>query len=484
MPHPERSDAPRVLVAGLTSSAGKTTVASGLLGALRRRGLQTRAFKCGPDFLDPQVLSVAAGAPARNLDTWLVPEPTMREDFLRTCARGPGGVSIVEGAMGLMDGEEWGTSSLDVAKALDLPILLVLDASAASETLAVHARGARHLLGSRLKGVLVDRAGRGWHSSAVRRAIEEKAGVSVLGVLPWEPEATLPERHLGLVTPRTDPGGRLSRRVRRAAALVEEHVDLPSVLAIARGARPLPSPGEPLRWSGTLARSHPQVAVASDSAFCFVYPENLESLRAAGARLVEFSPVAGEGLPPGTDAIYLPGGFPELHAADLSRNDSLGREVRRWVRDGGPVYAECGGMMYLLDRLYDMQGRRHAMAGAFPGSARLSPRLGGFGYVEARLRQDVLLGKRRSRVHGHLYHHSVRVAPKGQAWALEVRRIAGGDPVGDGYFQGRAFASYLHVRFDQVPGFLARFLGNEAAPDGSGEGSTRLTGRRAEQKRR
>lgn len=198
--------------------------------------------------------------------------------------------------------------------------------------------------------------------------------------------------------------------------------------------------------------------MASDEAFCFVYPETLEALRSAGARLRTFSPVAGEGLPPECDAILLPGGYPELHAGPLSRNEKLRRELRSWVRDGRPLLAECGGMMVLLESLRDLQGHAYPMAAAFPGSTRMSPRLGGFGYVEATVVRSSLFGARGARVHGHLYHHSVRKARPSQPWALRVTPLTGAPPVADGYRAGRALASYVHTRFDRVPGLLTRFL--------------------------
>ncbi|MDE1880338.1 MAG: cobyrinate a,c-diamide synthase [Euryarchaeota archaeon] len=443
------------MIAGLGSGAGKTTVAAGIAGALRHRGLEVATFKAGPDFLDPHVLGSAAGSPTRNLDLWLVPPAQVRQDFARAAPRGRRGISVVEGVMGVLDGTTWGTSSWDIARLLGLPVVLVLDASASSETLAVQARGARELLGtSRLAGVIVNRAGRGWHSTTVRRAVEERAKVPVLGVLPWQPEAILPERNLGLKTPRTDPGAGLERRVQALADLVEAHVDLQGVLRIARTTRPLPRVRRGHDGDARGSASTSVVAVASDAAFCFVYPESLEALKRVGARVRRFSPLKGDRVPSGADALYLPGGYPELHGRQLARNEPLKRELRSWVRDGRPLLAECGGMMYLLERMTDLEGARHRMVGAFPGSTSLSPRLGGFGYVEARATRAGLLGPRGTTVRGHLYHHSAREAPRGYPWGLSLTRRAGGPLLHDGYVQGRVLASYLHVRLDTVPSLL------------------------------
>ncbi len=452
---------PRILVAGLSSSSGKTTFSAGILAACRDRGLRVQAFKCGPDFLDPQILSAASGSPCANLDPFLLPRPLLRGSFLRRAPRGAQGFSLVEGVMGVLDTTTWGTSSWEVARALRLPTVLVLDASASSESLAVCAAGARQLLGrGGLQGFLLDRVGGAWHESTVRREVERVSGLPVLGSLPWDPSLGLPERHLGLRTPVTDPGKGLEGTLRRLGRAVAARVDLDALLRVARSAPPLPGvPGLPAPPNELRGRT---TALAQDEAFCFVYPENAELLRRDGARLVPFSPVHGDPLPPSTDAVVLPGGYPELHAKALQENEGLRRELHSWVRQGRPIYAECGGMMFLLDSLTDAEGRRFRMVGAFPGRTRLSPRTGGFGYATGRLRRSGLLGPRGEELRGHLYHHSLRRSPPGVAWGMTVRPRNGAPPHGDGYGSGAQFASYLHLRWDSVGGFPQRLLSGES----------------------
>lgn len=455
----EVSPAPRLLVAGLSSSVGKTTVASGILGALRSQGHHVAAYKVGPDFLDPHILGYAAGSAARTLDPWLVTPGRMVREFLDTAPRGGRGVSVVEGVMGVLDGSTWGTSSGDVARLLGIPIVLVLDASASSETLQIQARGARAVLGRGLAGVVINRAGRGWHAATARRVVETGAKVPVLGVVPWESSAQLPERHLGLVTPWTDGTPEVHRRVRAAAALVAGSIDLEALLRIARASASLPGPRAPSRRPGPRhGSSNVGVAVALDPAFCFLYPENLEAIEAAGGRVLKFSPLSGDSVPAGAEVVYLPGGYPELHARRLARQEGLRRELRSWVREGRPLWAECGGMMYLLGQLTDLHGRRHRMVGALPGSTSMGARLGGLGYVEGRTTRATVLGPRGTRLRGHLYHHSVRTAPRGYPWALRLAPLSGRRAAPDGYAQGHAFASYVHVRFDGNPGLLPRLL--------------------------
>lgn len=451
---------PRVVVAAPASGAGKTSVTAGILVAAAARGTAVSPFKCGPDFLDPQVLRAAAGsAAAYNLDRWLTSDSTLLAGFRRHARSGPHALNLIEGVMGVLDSSSWGTSTADVANVLDAPVILVVDASRAAESVALQVRGAQELLPTgRLAGVIVNRVGGGWHASAIRREIENRCGVPVVGSLPWDEEIELPEQHLGLSTPRTRPGPEWGSKFRALGAWAAEGVDLELLADIARGAGPL-APGPGLRIDRS-AGTRGCVAVAADSAFSFTYPENLEAFQDSGVRVETFSPVSGDGLPPSTDAVYLPGGYPESHAAALSRNRSLARELRDWVQDGRPLVAECGGMMYLLDRLVDGQGRSHRMAGAFRGTTTMQTRLAGFGYGEAHLRRTSVLGPRGGRLRGHIYHHSRRTLPASPRWTWQFVPRSGAPPREDGIYRGRSIASYLHLRFDEYPHIVKRMLGN------------------------
>jgi cobyrinic acid a,c-diamide synthase len=449
---------PRLVIAATTSGAGKTSVTAGLLAAMAARGTRVAPFKCGPDFLDPQVLRAAARAPsASNLDRWLTSDATLLASFRRHGRPGLREVNLIEGVMGVLDTASWGTSTADVATQLDAPIVLVVDASRAAESVALQVRGAREMLPEGLlAGVIVNRAGRGWHSDTVRREIEGKTGVPVLGVLPWSADVDLPEQHLGLLTPRTRPGLDWASKFRALRAWAAEGVDLDRLQEIAQRAEPLVAADPRTIETGPVPRA--RVAVAMDPAFCFLYPENMEALTDQGARIESFSPVRGDSLPPSADAIYLPGGYPESHARELSRNDGLRRELRDWVRVGRPLFAECGGMMYLLGKLVDVRGRAHPMAGAFPGSTEMQARLAGFGYGEAHLRRSSLLGERGQRVRGHVYHHSHRRSPAGTSWAWQYEPRSGAPPYSDGLCRGRAVAGYLHLRLDEYPHIVDALL--------------------------
>lgn len=448
------TECPRLLISALASGVGKTSISAGLLAALRQDATQVSAFKCGPDYLDPQILRAAGSLrEVRNLDLWLTSPSLMRTSFRTYAARGPKALTLVEGAMGLFDTSVWGTSNADVSRSLSLPVVLVVDASRSVESVAASVRGAKALLPpGRLVGVLVNQAGRGWHAETTRKAIEVRARVPVLGTLPFAPEVRIPERHLGLRTPTTDPDAGLSARVGELSGWVKENVDLEAVREAAETAPSLPAARKAVQSSSSSGRT---VAVASDPAFCFTYPENLEVFRARGDLVQTFSPMSGEGLPPSTDVVYLPGGYPELHAESLSRAEPLRKELKGWVQDGRPLFAECGGMMFLLDELVDAEGRRHAMSGAFPGSSKIGPRLAAFGYVEAVVREPSPFGDPGVQVRGHVFHHSVRTAPETTRWAWELHPRRGGTSSPDGYLRGRALAGYLHARLDANPRWVS-----------------------------
>jgi cobyrinic acid a,c-diamide synthase len=449
---------PRVAIAATASGAGKTSVTAGLLGAMAARGARVAPFKCGPDFLDPQVLRGAAGsATASNLDRWLTSDTPLAAGLRRHGRPGPDELNLIEGGKGVLDTSSWRTSTADIAIWLGAPIVLVVDASRSAESVALQVRGARELLPRDLfAGVIVNRVGRGWHAAAVRQWIEGKSGVPVVGMLPWSPDIGLPERHFGLATPRTQPEQMWTRKFRALREWVAEGVNLDLVREIARRSAPFPGGGDPRTGRGVTRKAC--LAVASDAAFCFTYPENLEAFADRGGQVEMFSPLAGDALPPAADVVYLPGGYPELHAQALSHNEGLRRELRGWVRDGRPLLAECGGMMYLLDRLVDVKGAAHRMVGAFRGSTSMQPRLVGIGYGEAHLRRTSILGRRGQRLRAHIYHHSRREAPTTVSWGWRYEPRSGAHSSDDGLLQGRAVASHLHLRLDGYPHIVSTMM--------------------------
>ena len=446
----------RLVIGGATSGVGKTTVATGIMAALSRRGLRVQPFKAGPDYIDPSFHTWATGVPSRNLDTWMLPEAAVRELFAR--AAGEADVALVEGVMGLFDGYsglDEGGSTAQLAKLLSAPVLLVLDAGKMARSAAAMALGyARFDPGLTVAGVLLNCLAGETHSRWARQAVEEQAGLPVVGYLPQDPDLHLPERHLGLIpmAERRTLGPWLDRLVEA----MERHVDLDRLLAMAGLAPLLPAPDARV-FPAVPSPPAVSIAVARDEAFSFYYPENLELLEAHGARIVPFSPVRERALPPGTQGVYLGGGFPEVYAKDLAGNVSLLRDVREAAAAGMPIYAECGGLMYLCEGIEDFDGARHPMAALVPGWARM--RKGGLhlGYLEAEAQAPSVVAEAGARVRGHEFHRAEWAPPAGRECSPAYRIMnQGGRPEG---FAGRnILASFLHIHFAGAPHMAARLV--------------------------
>jgi len=431
---------PRVVVAGLSGDAGKTLVSLGLTRALRARGLRVAAFKKGPDFIDAAWLGIAAGRPGRNLDTFLMP----REAILRSLARAAdqADVAVVEGNRGLFDGVDarGAHSTAELAKMIGAPVVLVVDATKVTATVAALVVGCRvHDPALNLAGVILNRVATVRHERVIREALAN-VGVAVLGAVPRLEDLELPSRHLGLVTVTEHPAAEGV-----AAALgkvIGEHVDVDALLGVVNGA-PLLEPEE-FREDAVVALPATRIGVLEDAAFMFYYPENLEALEAAGARLVRLSPLSAGGLPE-VDLVYAGGGFPELYAGELSANRPFREALAARIADGLPVWAECGGLMYLARTLV-ADGVAHPMAGVLPVVISFTSRPKGHGYVVARVdgpnpfvREDTLL-------RGHEFHYS-QVDEGGDrvrtVFALERGVGVGGGR--DGIVEKNVLATYMHV---------------------------------------
>jgi cobyrinic acid a,c-diamide synthase len=440
---------PRVVVGGTSSGAGKTSVACGLIAALRRRGQRVQGFKVGPDYIDPSYHALASGRPGRNLDAFLSGSERIAP-LARHGGRGAD-VAVVEGVMGLFDGASGRgelASTAHVAKLLRAPVVLVVDAAAMARSAAAVVHGYRTFDPDvEVAGVVFNKVGSDHHEELLREAVAP-LGLPVLGALRRDERVAAPERHLGLV-----PAGEREARTRTAidalADAVERHVDLDAVLRLARGAAPLPGPA----WSPEPAGERvdgARVAIARGPAFAFHYQENLELLEGAGAELLPFDPLRDEALPPGAGALVLAGGFPEVFGAELAANAPLRAEVAAFARAGRPVLAECGGLLFLCRELDG-----HAMCGVLPAGARMAGRLS-LGYREAVAATATPWLAAGERVRGHEFHHS-RVEPDhdpaAPAWALAAR----GHERPEGFVAGGVQASYLHVHWAAHPGLALRF---------------------------
>jgi cobyrinic acid a,c-diamide synthase len=459
---------PRVVIAGTSSGAGKTTVACGLIGALRARGLCVQGFKVGPDYIDPSHHALASGRPGRNLDAFLS-GPELIAPLVRHGSAGAD-LAVIEGVMGMFDGASGRgelASTAHVAKLLQAPVLLVLDAVAMARSAAAIVHGYRTFdTEVDVAGVIFNRVGSEHHEQLLREALEP-LNVPVLGALRRDQRIATPERHLGLV-----PAGEREASARSAlgalAQAITRYTDLEGIERIARGAPGL----EGATWSARSAGAHAagapsgeieasavggRIALATGPAFSFHYEENLELLRAAGAELAPFDPLSDETLPEDAGALLLAGGFPEVYGAELEANARLRAQVAAFAASGRPVLAECGGLLYLARELDG-----HEMCGALALRARMGERLT-LGYREAVAASDTPWLDAGERVRGHEFHYTQAQpapAPDGvqqpamtPAWTLSAR----GSERTEGYAGGGVQASYLHVHWAAHPQLARRF---------------------------
>jgi cobyrinic acid a,c-diamide synthase len=486
---------PRLVVAAPASGHGKTTVATGLMAALSARGLAVSGHKAGPDYIDPGYHALATGRPARNLDPVLCGADTIAPLF----AHGAVGadIAVVEGVMGLFDGR--GTTAegctAHTAQLLGAPVVLVVDSSAQGRSVAALVCGfASFDPAVHLAGVILNRVGSARHEEILRDALAG-IGMPVLGALRRDDGVTVPSRHLGLV-PAAEREGAARAAIGRLAALVTESVDLDAVIGVARQAAPLPAtPWDPVTATadvimtsggpeapeshdhgggvgdprgsgraraavglgaegfrsasdglGTAGGGRPVVAVAGGAAFTFCYTETMELLTAAGADVVTVDPLRDEALPAGTGALVLGGGFPEVHASDLSANEPLRADVARLARSGAPVVAECAGLLYLARELDGLP-----MCGVLDATARMTPRLT-LGYRDAVAAGSSVLTQAGAAVRGHEFHRTTVVPgnPAAPAWTFGGRK--------EGFVQGGVHASYLHLHWAGYPGLARRLV--------------------------
>ncbi len=441
------SSVPRLVVAAPSSGSGKTTVATGLMAAFAARGLAVSPHKVGPDYIDPGYHALATGRTGRNLDAYLCGPELIAPLFLHG-ARGCD-LAVVEGVMGLYDGAAGQgelASTAQVAKLLRAPVVLVVDASSQSRSVAALVHGfASWDPRVRLGGVILNKVGSDRHEELLREALES-SGVPVLGVLRRVPQVDTPSRHLGLV-PVAERRAEALEAVAAMAAQVERGCDLDALSRLASGAGSLPDAvwEPPVGSAGKRA----VVAVAGGPAFTFSYAEHTELLTAAGAEVVTFDPLRDERLPEGTTGLVIGGGFPEVYAAELSANAPLREAVARLARSGAPVAAECAGLLYLCREL---DGR--PMCGVLDATARMSERLT-LGYRDAVAVGDSALAVAGTRMRGHEFHRTVVEPGAGAApaWGITapVRRV-------EGFVQRGVHASYLHTHWASEPGVARRFV--------------------------
>jgi cobyrinic acid a,c-diamide synthase len=437
---------PRVVFSALRGNSGKTFLTVGVGACLRNRGKRIVPFKKGPDYIDAAWLGMATGRPCHNLDIFLMGREGVFSSFLARLPQTDG--VLVEGNRGLFDGmnREGSYSTAELAKMLQMPVILIVDCSMTTRTAAAMLLGCQHFDPEvAIKGVILNRIGGTRHETIVRSAIEDNCGVPVLGAVPRIAGGAFPERHMGLVPPPEHPGASLA--VAEAARIAARYIDIDRLWEVAEGSPPLTLPdlkGEEAAWSVCPSRQ-PRIGFIRDSAFWFYYPDNLEALERLGASLVECSALDDEELPP-IDALYIGGGFPETHAESLAANVSFRRSLHEAVERGLPVYAECGGLMYLGEKLI-VGEKTFPMVGVFPLDFVLDRRPQGHGYTIIEVDQPNPYFPTGEILHGHEFHYSHILDWKEESFtlALNVRRGYGINGRKDGLCYKNVLATYSHL---------------------------------------
>lgn len=453
------SSAPRLLIGAPASGGGKTTFTCGLLHALVKRGLAAAACKCGPDYIDPMFHSEVIGAFSRNLDLFFSSEDQVRRLVADSAVRSD--ITVIEGVMGYYDGIAVSdkASAWDVARVTETPAVLVIDGRGRARSIAAEVAGfARFRDDSGVAGVVLNRVSPMLYPR-LKTLIEEETGVSVYGFVPVLDDCSLESRHLGLVTAAEVKD--LREKLDRLAAIMEETVDIDGLIRLAGSA---PALGR-TDWQGAdpMNLDRPvRIAVARDDAFCFYYADALRLLEHLGAQLVEFSPLADAGLPDDVSGIYLGGGYPELHARELSENESMRASIAEALRAGMPAVAECGGFMYLHNALEDEDGNPHEQVGLIGGTSFKTSKLGRFGYITITAQHDGLLANAGEQVPAHEFHYWDSQNP-GEAFVAEKPQSARSWTCG--FSTSSLYAGYPHLYLPGSPQTAARFVKACAAWD-------------------
>ncbi|TME80122.1 MAG: cobyrinate a,c-diamide synthase [Chloroflexi bacterium] len=449
---------PRLVIAGTASNVGKTILTAGLIAAFKARGLTVQSFKVGPDYIDAAYLAHVSGRPCRNLDSWMLGEGALRQ----VLAQGVLGVdlALVEGMLGLFDGRGGNTdgSTADVARIIKAPVVLVIDVNDMTESAAAVALGFKTFAESpRIAGVLLNNVRSDSHRRRAEDAIWDIAKLPVLGALRAMPQLDIPQREHGLL-PVTE-NKEWDRMIGVLSETIERDVDLDLLLRIANKAELVPLVPKKVFQGKPDAGRTVRLAVAYDDAFNFYYPENLELLEEHGAKVVPFSPLEDDHLPQDAAGIYLGGGFPEIFVEPLAKNRSMAESIQRAYRSGIPIYAECGGLMYLGRSLRTDSGAIERMAGVIPVDVEMDGEIHRFGYRQLLTLEDSILSSRGQFYRGHEFHWSRITGHNGDLKPAYQMQNAEGDVIGyEGFVAPNLLASYVHLHFGQNPVLVDKFV--------------------------
>lgn len=445
------------MIGGTQSGVGKTSITLGIVAALRQAGLRVQTFKVGPDYLDPTYLRAASGRPCFNLDGWMTDENYVRRLFQQVCVDAD--VAIIEGVMGLFDGASpvgLAGSTAEIASWLDAPVLLVADAHGASRSFAATVHGFSNFdTHIQIAAVIANRTGSNRHGEWIAESLAAAALPPLLGHIQRGSLPSLPSRHLGLVS--ANPAEFSDAVIDTLARAVSTALPLQSLLQLANTARPLKMESDVLFRK--IASKPVRLGIARDEAFHFYYPDNLAALEAAGCELVEISPLHDGQLPEALDGLYIGGGYPEEFAEGLAANTTMRKSIRDFAEQGGLIYAECGGLMYLSEGIKTTDGQVFPMLGILSAGTRMKERRQSLGYVEVHLKQDCFWGRVGESLRGHEFHYSELTSqPTDWHTAYEMRYRRLKISTSEGFLSGRILASYAHLHFASSPAAIHQML--------------------------
>ena len=446
---------PCIVIGATSSGVGKTSLAIGLCAALRKRGLSVQPFKVGPDFLDPTYLTRAAGRQCYNLDSFMTNANYVRDLFARKTADAD--IAIVEGVMGLFDGARTDSltgSTAEIASILDAPVLLVTNTHGVARSIAPMVSGfANFEKNVRVAGVVANFAGSESHAKLLQESLQSAKLPELVGAVPRCKLPKLPSRHLGLVSANRETFS--DDKIDELADAIAEFVDLDKLIKVANTASEVFCDNRVTKTEAII-----KLAVARDEAFHFFYQDNLEALETAGAELAYFSPVNDSELPPDCDAIYLPGGYPELFANQLAMNQKMLEQIRAFAKTGKLIYAECGGLMYLCESI-QVNENEFQLAGVMPAKVKMLERFRQLGYREVTMLSDSIWARKDEKLRGHEFHYSqIEEQDFAQQGFNEIYKLSSrkGDAGTEGYAKGNILASYMHLHWASSPEACQRFV--------------------------
>ncbi|OGI31325.1 MAG: hypothetical protein A2287_02710 [Candidatus Melainabacteria bacterium RIFOXYA12_FULL_32_12] len=446
----KRKNIPALIIAGMHSGAGKTSLTIGIIAALTKRGYKVQPFKVGPDFIDPGHHTKSSGRISRNLDGWMLSHNTNREIFARNSYDAD--IAVIEGVAGLFDGYDGiseSGSTAEIAKILDVPVILVTDAQALSRSIGAVVKGYDTFDPDlKLAGVIFNKISGSRHLKMLSSAVENSSSVKIIGGIPQDKQVFVQERHLGLHMAREDK--LLDDYINKLAQLAEDHLNLDELIKLANSSIER-AQTEPRRIYDNKVR----IGVARDEAFCFYYQDNLDLLKEYGAQIIEFSPIR-DNLPENLDGIYFGGGYPELYAEQLSKNKAILEDIYNFSQNGGVIYGECGGLMYLSEGVEGFNGEFYPLCSILPFKTRMTGKVK-LSYTEVYPENQIKFFPNDSVIRGHLFHYSEIIESRNTETFYNVKTFTSGK-IPEGYMINNTLASYIHLHFWSNPEFARSFV--------------------------